>query len=595
MQGKRKINTKDISIIVQGAIDPENTPICLKSIRNYLPDATIILSTWKGSCLTGLDYDVLILNDDPGSFDMSPHEKSNVSRQIISTLNGLKKARTKYALKLRSDLELASTSFLNFFSRFNRYDPAWHFLKGRIIIPSMVSRDPRHWESPMCPSDWASFGLLEDMLALWDIPLPSLADQNWFQQNSALPLVKKYYASLFSRYNPEQHIWTSFIRKYRPVLSEHMFDVRPETVAETLKSFANNLIIISLRQFGLKNLKPSRRGSDHWRIITYECFKKMYNEFACGKAFLAPVDLQKISLLKNIPSSFGRLSRKEGLKKYVIKELRFSFPRLSTGFTLTLLKGIIRLSKAIKKLRKRLDNLELWWKLEETKVPLFSLVIPAHSRLALLRETLDSVKQLRFTDFELIVSDDSPRRHDREQIKCWLLELHDKYALNVKYVYSVKNLGQAKNVNQGLNHVRGQFVRILHSDDILHPDILSYESKILTSDSKICAIFHNIINFNNTKITALETTVQSSYAKHSAEFFLKHSLHSHCSIPSAILFKRDLLAGIGKYDPKLKRACDWDFWARIVLYAKQNGLFIIHQQQGYVFYRIHSQSNQNAS
>ena len=47
------INSKDISVVVQGAIDKENTPKCLESIRKYLPDAEIILSTWEGSEVEG--------------------------------------------------------------------------------------------------------------------------------------------------------------------------------------------------------------------------------------------------------------------------------------------------------------------------------------------------------------------------------------------------------------------------------------------------------------------------------------------------------------------------------------------------------------
>ena len=42
------IDKKDISVVVQGAIDKEWTPLCLKSIRKYLPESEIILSTWGG-------------------------------------------------------------------------------------------------------------------------------------------------------------------------------------------------------------------------------------------------------------------------------------------------------------------------------------------------------------------------------------------------------------------------------------------------------------------------------------------------------------------------------------------------------------------
>ena len=58
---------KNISVVVQGPILPFQTAICLKSIRKFLPKAEIILSTWEGSNINDLDYDVLVLNKDPGA------------------------------------------------------------------------------------------------------------------------------------------------------------------------------------------------------------------------------------------------------------------------------------------------------------------------------------------------------------------------------------------------------------------------------------------------------------------------------------------------------------------------------------------------
>lgn len=62
------IDTKDISVVVQGAVGGY-TPVCLASVRKHLPESEIVLSTWKGSNVEGLDYDVLVLSDDPGGFD----------------------------------------------------------------------------------------------------------------------------------------------------------------------------------------------------------------------------------------------------------------------------------------------------------------------------------------------------------------------------------------------------------------------------------------------------------------------------------------------------------------------------------------------
>ncbi|MFN3393310.1 MAG: WavE lipopolysaccharide synthesis family protein, partial [Candidatus Thermochlorobacter sp.] len=99
------VETSDISIVVQGPIVSNKdfypngwTNEALRRMRIHFPGAEIILSTWKGSNVDGLDYDVVVFNDDPGSA-MSRNRPYNVNRQIVSTKNGLAKASRKYALK----------------------------------------------------------------------------------------------------------------------------------------------------------------------------------------------------------------------------------------------------------------------------------------------------------------------------------------------------------------------------------------------------------------------------------------------------------------------------------------------------------------
>ena len=144
----QSIGSDEITVVVQGAVDPVCTTKCLSSVRKHLPNAEIILSTWEGTDVSDLDYDEVILNGDPGSFMMSGFEKNNVRRQIYSTIKGIKQARRRYVLKIRSDIKLKNANFLKYFNRFNDYDQRWHFLQGRIIIPSTVSSGLRDIPSP---------------------------------------------------------------------------------------------------------------------------------------------------------------------------------------------------------------------------------------------------------------------------------------------------------------------------------------------------------------------------------------------------------------------------------------------------------------
>ena len=580
------INSKDISVVVQGAIDKENTPKCLKSIRKYLPDAEVILSTWEGSNTEGLDFDILLLNNDPGSFKMSPWEINNVKRQIFSTLQGLKNCSRKYALKIRSDILLTGDNFTKYFDKFDSYNEEWHFLKKRIIIPSFLSRDPRVWESPMCPSDWCSFGLLEDMLALWDVPFPTEEEENWFKYHKKDKNVKEYYYPLVARYNPEQFIWINFIKKYnKNIHVDNMFDINPDSIKETLLSYANNLVILSNKQFGIKLLKPRRKGGDSWHIITYNEFLNIYNNYANGNVKMPIFDFQRLYLLKYFSESYKRLYylADQNNKKinFWENELKHFCPH------------IFWLLKPLFKYLKQLKTSDIIIKeLPQNNVKI-SIVIPAHDNFKYFKETLNSLKNQTFKDFEIIVSDDSANIENRNKIKQELLNLHYNLGLNIKYIFTKKNLGQSINTNQGLKYIKGEWIRILHSDDILHSSCLSDEINAINKNENIIVLYHNIIPFKDNDNLDLNNSHDNSFEKLSPNFIIDNALHSHCAIPSSLLFNSKLLNNIDMFNPNLKRACDWDFWARIVLYALKNNLEIIHFFQGSIFYRIHAKSNTN--
>ena len=159
------VDNKDITVVVQGAVDREKTPICLQSIRRMLPGAFIILSTWEGTDVDGLEYDDVVLSEDPGGFDefnipFSP--KNNINRQIVSTYQGLLKVKTVYALKLRTDFYLCDDGFKDFFNTYNRECTEYKIFEHKVICCELYSRNPRYIFSDMKrayhPSDIFFFG-----------------------------------------------------------------------------------------------------------------------------------------------------------------------------------------------------------------------------------------------------------------------------------------------------------------------------------------------------------------------------------------------------------------------------------------------------
>lgn len=247
----RKCNAKGRSI----------TALALDSIRQHMPGAEIVLSTWDHEDTQGLEYDRLVLQPDPGSFslehcDGSPFE-NNVNRMIVAVRGGVAAASRELVMRLRTDCMLTSASAVNLFGKWGSQSRFGSFVSARILICNLFTRDPtmhipRHGYLPHHPSDIFHFGLRDDVALLWAAPLITADEQKWrICISPATGQPYKWY-----RLAPEQHIWLHFVRRFQPIVCDHLSHVHSESVADTFRLFAANLCILSPRQLGLRSLKP---------------------------------------------------------------------------------------------------------------------------------------------------------------------------------------------------------------------------------------------------------------------------------------------------------------------------------------------------
>jgi len=257
-----KIASRDISVVVQGAVDRSYTLKCLKSIRKKLPAAEIILSTWEGTDVSYLDYDLVIFNKDPGAEIFTPNgRRQNQNRQILSTQNGIKAATRPYVLKIRTDMKILGTKFLTYFDKYGKRNPSCKILKKRVLINSLYTRNPESSKPFLFhPSDWMMFGLKEDMLNIWDIPLaPEPETSRYFVNHPEL----LNHFGCWTRWHAEQYIWMSFLKKNNIEFEfKHYFDYSEELKNLSELSIVNNTVLLEyLTQFDILCQKyPARYG-----------------------------------------------------------------------------------------------------------------------------------------------------------------------------------------------------------------------------------------------------------------------------------------------------------------------------------------------
>lgn len=174
----KQIPPEDISVVIQGPLfrnspDGDLALRCIRSVREHLPGAEIIISTWEGEDASGLDVDRVVKSPDPGAI-----KGSNLLRQIISTAAGIAVASRRHILKLRCDFALQSSAIaalseIENTALMRRFSPGVH--PYRITTTNLFVRDPKACGALFHPSDLVMFGTRFAVRNFWHDPPMGMA------------------------------------------------------------------------------------------------------------------------------------------------------------------------------------------------------------------------------------------------------------------------------------------------------------------------------------------------------------------------------------------------------------------------------------
>jgi hypothetical protein len=278
-----KIHPKDITVVVQGAIDKNITPECLLSIKKFLPESEIVLSTWNNSLVENLVYDKLILNEDPRCVkaDLVNNLNNNQNRQLISTREGLNQATRKFVLKLRTDFILTNNTFLNYWNDFPCRHKYYNIFEHRIIVSSIYSREISCYNNvPVLfhPSDFFLFGLTDDVKNYFKDTRMATNEElgNWqYLYPNKIP-----YPNALFRYAPEQFFCLSYVKKFFPEIKyEDWSDWNETNTNLSLNILYNNFIFLDYKQSGIfseKHSAPLLNSPNIKGLINFEKYQQVY-------------------------------------------------------------------------------------------------------------------------------------------------------------------------------------------------------------------------------------------------------------------------------------------------------------------------------
>lgn len=139
--------------------------------------------------------------------------------------------------------------------------------------------------------------------------------------------------------------------------------------------------------------------------------------------------------------------------------------------------------------------------------PLVSIITPVYNAEEFLEETILSVLNQTYKNWELILINDCSKDNSYKIIKKYL-----KIDKRIKYLKNEKNSGPAITRNNGINISKGKYIAFLDSDDLWYKDKLKNQINFMEKNNKnICHGNYEMINKKSNVLKKIITNKELTY------------------------------------------------------------------------------------
>lgn len=221
---------------------------------------------------------------------------------------------------------------------------------------------------------------------------------------------------------------------------------------------------------------------------------------------------------------------------------------------------------------------------------LISVITASYNYAQYLPQTIDSVLNQTYKDWELIIVDDGSSDDSVEVIKTYI----QKDSRIKLYTHNEgQNKGLVETLRLGVEKSRGEWIAFLESDDIWRDDCLEKRVNAINENSNFNLIFNNVKLFGDPqKVNKMQNVVNYTTAKlirknYPHNMFYDFGVDNLILTFSAVMAKRNILEF---WDCPFDKLFDW--WLYIQLSYENKFLFL---NEPLTNWRIHSDSYINSS
>lgn len=208
--------------------------------------------------------------------------------------------------------------------------------------------------------------------------------------------------------------------------------------------------------------------------------------------------------------------------------------------------------------------------------PKVSIVLPAYNSELFISQTIASITAQSFEDFEVIVVDDG----STDATASVAASLDERVR-----VVQQKNQGIAVARNVGIAHAQGDWIAFIDHDDVWHPQKLQAQCAVLAQDPGCGIVYGEFLRWDpRTPAKFPDETIDSGRVLADLSgFILPRLVQTNWILLSTALIRRSVFEAVGRFDPAMPPADDWDF----VLRASEHFKFT-KIAQPLALYRVHA-------
>jgi teichuronic acid biosynthesis glycosyltransferase TuaG len=209
--------------------------------------------------------------------------------------------------------------------------------------------------------------------------------------------------------------------------------------------------------------------------------------------------------------------------------------------------------------------------------PLVSVIITAYNHEKYISDSINSVLNQTFQDFEIIVINDGSSDNTPKIIE----EITQKNNQKITFINNINNVRPKFSENQCLKIARGKYIAWNDGDDLWHPKKLEKQMKIFLEDKNngIHVVYSLGENLNENP-ARYRKKIEGKDVK---EDFFKEMFNSAFFLKISMVVRKEVYDTIGLLNEKYQLCGDYEYMLRMAA----NGYKFRMVNQSLVYHRIH--------